>query len=361
MRARSRRKLRSSPRRKTFSRPTRGGGGPAWKRSLPGTISSRNASSAWTMRRSTRSSGPCPRSAFNGFRRRASSMRFATGTPRSSKPSTAYCETPSYPNHTALVLRKIFSALERHLNLAVDLLESEGDLGRDGMNPAIHADRFQALQKFHVESGLRGGGLLEEGLVQGKRVDGPLHDSFEFWLREQVRLAQDVDEGQAVTELDRGVEEDGRDEATRISYQRRVIQVDERGILPAEGIDQDGAGGPEREQLDLARGVDQDVVRLERLEDIREFFRIHGDHVGRGDLRSVGSESLLRHDFLDVHVVPDIEIGRVLKRLGSRVEVHGDAVEALGVHPQLEREDHRGLPRSHGPEEVEVSSHVPPA
>jgi len=97
----SRRKLRSSTRPKTSSRPTRGGGGPAWKRSLPGTISSRNASSAWTMRRSTRSSGPCPTSTFNGFRRRASSMRFATGTPRSSKPSTAYCETPSYPNHTA--------------------------------------------------------------------------------------------------------------------------------------------------------------------------------------------------------------------------------------------------------------------
>src|SRR5438034_10988799 len=85
-----------------------------------------------------------------------------------------------------------------------------------------------------------------------------------------MRLAQDVDERQSVSELDRGVQEDGRDEAAGALHERRVVQIDERAMLAPERIDQDRTGRAEREELGLARGVDQVIVRLKGLQDVRE-------------------------------------------------------------------------------------------
>src|SRR5712691_3151737 len=107
------------------------------------------------------------------------------------------------------VLGQILAALEGLLDLAVDFFEAERQLGGYRVDTAIDADGLHALQELDVEKGLRCGGFLKEGFVEGERVERPLHDSFELRLREEVRLAQDVDERQAVSELDRGVQQDG--------------------------------------------------------------------------------------------------------------------------------------------------------
>src|SRR5439155_4193107 len=115
--------------------------------------------------------------------------------------------------------------------------------------------------------------------------------------------------------------------------------------------------GAEREQLDLTRRVDQDVARLERLEDLRELPRVHRDHVRGRDLGAVRTEVLFLHDLREVHIIPDVEVGRILEGLGAGIQIHRDAIEALRVHPQLEGVYHRRLARSGRPEEVQVASH----
>src|SRR3989475_12435662 len=168
------------------------------------------------------------------------------------------------------VLRQILAALEDLLDLTVDFFETERELGGYRVDAAIDADGLHALQELDVEEGLRGRGLLKEGFVEGERVERPLHNSFELRIREEIRLAQDVDERQSVSELDGGVQEHGRDEGAGALHERRVVEIDERGVLAPECIDQDRAGSTEREKLNLSRRVDQVVVRLERLQDVRE-------------------------------------------------------------------------------------------
>src|SRR2546428_13240536 len=154
------------------------------------------------------------------------------------------------------VLRQILAALEGLLDLAIDFFEAERQFGGDRVDAAIDADGLHALQELDIEKGLRGRGLLKEGLVEGERVERPLHDSFELRLREEIRLAQDVDERQSVPELDGGVQEHRRDETTGALHERRVVEIDERGVLAPECIDQNGTGSAEREELDLAWCVD---------------------------------------------------------------------------------------------------------
>src|SRR5438132_12831296 len=132
------------------------------------------------------------------------------------------------------VLRQILAALEDLLDLTVDFFETERELGGYRMDAAIDADRLHALQELDVEEGLRCCGFLKEGFVEGERVERPLHDSFELRLREEIRLAQDVDERQSVSELDRRVQEDGRNEAARALDERRIVEIDECGVLAAE-------------------------------------------------------------------------------------------------------------------------------
>src|SRR3989442_9529921 len=255
------------------------------------------------------------------------------------------------------VLGQILAALEGLLDLAIDFFEAEGELGGDRVDAAVDADGLHALQELDVQKGLRGRGFLEEGLVEGERVERPLHDSLQLRLREEIRLAQDVDKGQSMSKLDRGVQEDGRDEAAGALHERRVVQIDERAILAPERIDQDRTGRAEREELDLARRVDQVIVRLKGFQDVRELLGVHRGHVRGGDLRAVRPEALFRHDLLQVHVVPHVEVRGVQQRLRTRIEIHRNAVEALGVHPELERVDHRRLPGPGGAEEVTVTGH----
>src|SRR5207245_7098888 len=109
------------------------------------------------------------------------------------------------------VLGQILAALEGLLDLAVDLFETERQLGGYRVDAAIDADGLHALQELDVEKGLRCCGFLKERFVEGERVERPLHDSFELRLREEIRLAQDVNERQSVSTLDGGVQEHGRD------------------------------------------------------------------------------------------------------------------------------------------------------
>src|SRR3989441_3811625 len=168
------------------------------------------------------------------------------------------------------ILGQILAALESLLDLGVDFFEAERQLGGDRVDAAIDADGLHALQELDIEKGLRGCGFLKESLVEGERVQRPLHDSFELRLREEIRLAQDVDERQSMSELDRGVQEHRRDEAARALHERRVVEIDERGVLAPERIDQDRTGRAERKELDLAWCVDQVIVRLKGLQDVRE-------------------------------------------------------------------------------------------
>src|SRR5438132_7221950 len=168
------------------------------------------------------------------------------------------------------VLRQILAALEDLLDLTVDFFETERQLGRYRMDAAIDADGLHALQELDVEEGLRGRGFLKKGLIEGERVERPLHDSFELRLREEIRLAQDVDERQSVAKLDGGVQEHGRDEAAGALHERRIVEIDERGVLAPERIDQDRTGSAEREELDLSWCVDQGIAWLKALPDRRE-------------------------------------------------------------------------------------------
>src|SRR5438309_9413503 len=302
-------------------------------------------------RRSTRPYTPSWRRRWSESPRRPFSMRSAN-TNQGCWPSSK----DSFESSTSVFL-EILAALEDLLDLVVDLVETERDLGGHGMDAAVHADRLHALQELHVQKGLRRRAVREQSLVQGKGVQRPLHDPLELLFGEKVRLAEDVDERKTMAELDCRAQQDGGDEARSRFHQRGVVQIHEGRVLPTEGIDQDRPGGPEGEQLDLTRRVDQDVARLERLEDLRELPRVHRDHVRGRDLRAIRSEVLFLHDLREVHVVPDVEVGRILEGLGAGIQVHGDAVEALGVHPQLEGVDHGRLAGSGGPEEVQVASH----
>src|SRR3989442_3393228 len=222
-------------------------------------------------RRSTRSCERSPKSAWSSFPLRSCSTRFARSIRRSSKRSTASCDpAPPFPGSRCSVFRQILATLEDLLDLAVDLFETERQLGGYRVDAAIDADGLHALQELDVEEGLRCGGFLKEGFVEGERVERPLHDSFELRLREEIRLAQDVDERQAVSELDRGVQQDGSDEAAGALHERWIVEIDERGVLAPECIDQDRTGSAEREELDLAWCVDQVIVRRKGLQDVRQ-------------------------------------------------------------------------------------------
>src|SRR5438132_303604 len=184
-------------------------------------------------RRSTRPYTPSWRRRWSESPRRPFLMRSANtnqGCWRSSKDS---CES------STSVLLEILAALEDLLDLIVDFVETERDLGGHGMDAAVHADRLHALQELHVQKGFRRRAVREQSLVQGKGVQRPLHDPLELLFGEKVRLAQDIDERKAMSELHRGAQQDGRDEPRSGLHQRGVVQVHEGRVLPTEGIDQD--------------------------------------------------------------------------------------------------------------------------
>src|SRR2546429_3129847 len=184
-------------------------------------------------RRSTRPSTPSWRRRWSESPRRPFSMRSANmnqGCWPSSK--------DSFESSTSVLL-EVLAAFEDLLDLVVDLVETERDLGRHRMDAAVHADRLHALQELHVQEGLRRRAVREQSLVQGEGVQRPLHDPLELLFGEKVRLAEDVDEGKAMPELDCRAEQDGGDEPRSRFHQRGVVQIHEGRVLPTEGIDQD--------------------------------------------------------------------------------------------------------------------------
>src|SRR5437016_13406493 len=206
-------------------------------------------------RRSTRPYTPSWRRRWSESPRRPSSMRSAN-TNQGCWPSSK----DSFESSTSVLL-KILAALEHLLDLIVDLVETERDLGRHRMDAAVHADRLHALQELHVQKGLRRRAVREQSLVQGKGVQRPLHDPLELLFGEKVRLAEDVDERKTMAELDCCAQQDGGDEPRSRFHQRGVVQIHEARILPTEGIDHDRPRRPRGEPLDLTRHVAQAIPR----------------------------------------------------------------------------------------------------
>src|SRR5439155_22026185 len=99
-------------------------------------------------RQSTRRYTPSWRRRWSESPRRPFSMRSANtnqGCWPSSKDSIDFSTS---------VLLEVLAALEDLLDLVVDLVETERDLGGHGVNEAIHADRLHALHDCHVQKGL---------------------------------------------------------------------------------------------------------------------------------------------------------------------------------------------------------------
>src|SRR5256886_16696587 len=103
----------------------------------------------------------------NESRRRPSSMRSANTNQGCCPSSKNSCES------STSVLLEILAALEDLLDLIIDLVETERDLGRHRMDAAVHADRLHALQELHVQKSLRCRAVCEQSLVQGKVVQRP--------------------------------------------------------------------------------------------------------------------------------------------------------------------------------------------
>src|SRR2546428_9013141 len=99
------------------------------------------------------------------------------------------------------------------------------------------------------------------------------------------------------------------------------------------------------------------MSRLKGIQDAGGPLRVHRAHARRCALPAVRPKAMFRHDLLQVHVIPHVEVRRVQQRLRPRIEIDGDTVEALGIHPELERVDHRRLPGSGGAKEVQVTGH----
>src|SRR5438132_8124369 len=182
---------------------------------------------------STRPYMPSWRRRWSESPRRPFSMRSAN-TNQGCWPSSK----DSFESSTSVLL-EILAALEDLLDLIVDLVETERDLGGHRVDAAVHADRLHALQELHVQKSFRRRSVREQSLVQGEGVQRPLHDPFELLFGEKVRLAQDVDERKAMSELHRGAQQDGGDEARSRFHQRGVVQIHECRVVTTEGIDQD--------------------------------------------------------------------------------------------------------------------------
>src|SRR5205807_9430408 len=60
----------------------------------------------------------------------------------------------SFESSTSVLL-EVLAAFEDLLDLVVDLVETERDLGRHWMDAAVHADRLHALQELDVQKVLR--------------------------------------------------------------------------------------------------------------------------------------------------------------------------------------------------------------
>src|SRR5947208_12828853 len=121
-------------------------------------------------RRSTRPYTPSWRRRWSESPRRPSSMRSANmnqGCWPSSK--------DSFESSTSVLL-EVLAAFEDLLDLVVDLVETERDLGRHRMDAAVHADRLHALQELDVQKGLRRCAVCDQSLLQGKWLHGPFSD-----------------------------------------------------------------------------------------------------------------------------------------------------------------------------------------
>src|SRR5438876_12199479 len=85
----------------------------------------------------------------------------------------------SFESSTSVLL-EVLAAFEDLLDLVVDLVESEGDLGGHGIDAAVHADRLHAHHVLHVQNNLRRRAVREHSLVQGNEVQRPLHHPLDF-------------------------------------------------------------------------------------------------------------------------------------------------------------------------------------
>src|SRR5437879_12821646 len=134
-------------------------------------------------RRSTRPYTPSWRQRWSESPRRPFSMRSAN-TNQGCWPSSK----DSFDFSTSVLL-EVLAALEDLLDLVVDLVESEGDLGGHGVDAAVHADRLHALHELDVQKRLRRRVVREQSLLHGEGVQGPLHDPLDLFLGVKLRLA----------------------------------------------------------------------------------------------------------------------------------------------------------------------------
>src|SRR5947208_11756680 len=127
----------------------RNAGGPGSRKNLRGTTSSRTASSDSMTTRSTRPYMPSWRRRWSESPRRPFSMRSAN-TNQGCWPSSK----DSFESSNSVLL-EVLAALEDLLDLVVDFVETERDLGGHRVDAAVHADRLHALQELDVEKRLR--------------------------------------------------------------------------------------------------------------------------------------------------------------------------------------------------------------
>lgn len=99
-------------------------------------------------------------------------------------------------------------------------------------------------------------------------------------------------------------------------------EADVEGAGAREEAHERGEDGHVRVQLDLARHVEDDEVLLgQRVEGVGEEVEVLHEELEAVDEPAVGAEPHLLHDVLERDEVLDVEVGRVLERLGRRVEV----------------------------------------
>lgn len=134
--------------------------------------------------------------------------------------------------------------------------------------------------------------------------------------------------------------------------------VDDEGRLEQVGgaqADVEGAGAREeaherrqdghvRVQLDLARHVEDDEVLLgKRVEGVGEEVEVLHEKLEAVDQPAVGAETHLLHDVLEGDEVLDVEVRRVLERLGRRVQVDVERGPPVQLEVGDEGRAERGL------------------
>ena len=243
---------------------------------------------------------------------------------------------------------------ERQLGGGVDLLQADEVLGGDGPYLAEHAGVLHRLEQLHAHHRLRDRVGVQEVPVEDVGDGVPVEHPLLVVLGEGVALGQEVQHRKLKPELDQGAKGHRGYEAVGGPAQRRVGEVDDHGVVPPERLDGDLGGLPEREELQLARRVDQGVVRLVGAHDVHHLPDVHGHEVRRNDLGPVRSEGVLLHDLVQGDPLAYVHIGLVGQGVRPRIHVHHDGVHTGVIHPVPVRTDQGALSATSGSHEEQV-------